>query len=173
MKLTAELKIAIIKELTEKGTKVADICSRYNLNKESVNQLRLVYKLHGYEGILKKKKSTYTRDFKFEVVHFVKGSHDSMRNVSIKYNLPKCTVRNWIIEYDKYGADSFFEERRGRKLLDSKRHGSKPKKLKIEETEQDELQQLRTRNKYLEMENEYLKKLNALVQERILREKKK
>lgn len=68
MKLTADLKIAIIKELAEKGTKVTDICSRYNLNKETVNQLHSVYKLHGYEGILKKKESTYTRDFKFEVV---------------------------------------------------------------------------------------------------------
>ncbi len=173
MKLTAELKEAIIRELTEEGTKVADVCSRYDLNKETVNQLRSVFKTHGYEGLLEKRKGTYTRDFKFEVVHYVKCSHDSMRNVSIKYNLPKATVRKWVIEYDRDGADSFAEERRGKKLPDSKPRGRKPKKSEPETTENAELQQLKKRNKYLEMENEYLKKLNALVQERILRERKK
>lgn len=173
MKLTAELKIAIITELAEEGAKVADICSRYDLNKETVNQLRLAFKVHGLAGILKEREHTYTRDFKFEVVHFVKCSHDSVRNVSIKYNLPKATVRKWVIEYDKYGADSFAEERRGKKLPDSKPRGRKPEKPEPEIAESAELQQLRKRNKYLEMENEYLKKLNALVRERILREKKK
>lgn len=40
------------------------------------------------------------------------------------------------------------------------------KKTKLSISEQEELKLLRERNEYLEMENEYLKKLDALVSKR-------
>ena len=42
----------------------------------------------------------------------------------------------------------------------------KTKKSKLSVSEQEELKLLRERNEYLEMENEYLKKLDALVSKR-------
>ena len=42
----------------------------------------------------------------------------------------------------------------------------KTKKPKLSISEQEELKLLRERNEYLEMENEYLKKLDALVSKR-------
>mgnify|MGYP002514394576 CR=1 FL=1 len=42
----------------------------------------------------------------------------------------------------------------------------KIKKSKLSISEQEELKLLRERNEYLEMENEYLKKLDALVSKR-------
>ena len=42
----------------------------------------------------------------------------------------------------------------------------KTKKTKLSISEQEELKLLRERNEYLEMENEYLKKLDALVSKR-------
>ena len=42
----------------------------------------------------------------------------------------------------------------------------KTKKLKLSVSEQEELKLLRERNEYLEMENEYLKKLDTLVSKR-------
>ena len=173
MKLTAKLKTAIIKEIVEEGAKVADICYRYDLNKETVNQLRSVFELHGHEGIQRKRKYSYKREFKLEVVRYAKDSHDSMRSVSIKYNLPKSTVRDWVIEYDRHGEGSFTEERRERKLSDSKPRGRRQGEPEAETVEHAELQRLRKRNRYLEMENEYLKKLDALVRERVLRERRR
>jgi hypothetical protein len=43
---------------------------------------------------------------------------------------------------------------------------TKTKKSKLTISEQEELKLLRERNEYLEMENEYLKKLDALVSKR-------
>lgn len=59
-----------------------------------------------------------------------------------------------------------FKERRGRKKMNDKKP-AKPKK-KVDENE-DLLQEVQR----LRMENEYLKKLNALVQEREKSEQKK
>ena len=56
----------------------------------------------------------------------------------------------------------------------NKSHNPMPKKkVKLTSSEQEELKLLRERNTYLEAENIYLKKLRALVQERIQQEQKK
>lgn len=67
-------------------------------------------------------------------------------------------LKAWERIYLEEGAAGFMVERRGR--------GSKgrPKKKPLPPEDLiDELQKLRERNEYLEMENEYLKKLDALI----------
>lgn len=74
------------------------------------------------------------------------------------------TVGKWERLYYEEGPLALYRDKRGRKKGMST---DKPKKVKLsKETEEDliaEVQRLR-------MENAYLKKLNALVQERISRE---
>ena len=76
------------------------------------------------------------------------------------------TVPKWERIYYEEGPDALLEERRGRKNM-GKKNISKPKK-NVNENEDllAEVQRLR-------MENEYLKKLNALVLEREKSEQKK
>ena len=68
--------------------------------------------------------------------------------------------------YYEEGPQGLYEERRGR-----------PQKMKFKENKKklnkDIEEDLIAENQRLRMENEYLKKLNALVQERIKRENKK
>ena len=72
----------------------------------------------------------------------------------------------WERIYYEEGPQALYQERRGRKI----NMNSKPRKKKLsKEIEED----LIAENQRLRMENEYLKKLNALVQERINRENKK
>ena len=76
------------------------------------------------------------------------------------------TVGKWERIYYEEGPEALLEERRGRKNM-GKKKSSKPKK-NVNENEDllAEVQRLR-------MENEYLKKLNALVLEREKSEQKK
>ena len=76
------------------------------------------------------------------------------------------TVLHWERIYYEEGPEALLEERRGRNKMGKKR-GRKPKKS-VNENE-DLLQEVQR----LRMENEYLKKLNALVQEREKSEQKK
>ena len=75
-------------------------------------------------------------------------------------------IGKWERIYYEEGPQGLYIERRGR----NKNMSSKPKKKKISnENEEDLIEEVQR----LRMENEYLKKLNALVQERIKRENTK
>ena len=89
----------------------------------------------------------------------------SLFQAATKFGIPNdTTVGKWERIYYEEGPQGLYKDNRGRK---SKMSSDKPRKKKLnKETEEDliaEVQRLR-------MENEYLKKLNALVQERIARE---
>ena len=75
-------------------------------------------------------------------------------------------VLKWERIYYEEGAQGLYEERCGR----SRKMKSKEDKKKLNKDIEEDLI---AENQRLRMENEYLKNLNALVQERIKRENKK
>ena len=79
-------------------------------------------------------------------------------------------VQRWERIYLEEGEAGFYIEKRGRATkMDNPKIGRPRKKQLDKQIEED----LIAENQRLRMENEYLKKLNALVQERIERERKK
>ena len=125
------------------------------------------YQEHGPKGLMRNQKTSYSGEFKQNVVEYMHTNHLSATMTATKFNLAnENTVLKWERIYYEEGPQALYEERRGR----IKNMSSKPRKKKlskeVEEDLIDEVQRLR-------MENEYLKKLNALVQERIKRENKK
>ena len=79
-------------------------------------------------------------------------------------------VHRWERIYLEEGEAGFYIERRGKATkMDNPKIGRPRKKQLDKQVEED----LIAENQRLRMENEYLKKLNALVQERIERERKK
>ena len=94
------------------------------------------------------------------------SNHLSATETAIHFRIVTKVVLKWERIYYEEGPQGLYIERRGR----SKNMSSKPKKKNLNrEIEED----LIAENQRLRMENEYLKKLNALVQERIKRENKK
>ena len=125
------------------------------------------YEEHGGKGLIKNQKTSYSGEFKQNVVEYMHTNHLSATMTAAKFNLAnENTVLRWERIYYEEGPQALYLERRGR----SKKMNSKSSKKELsKETEKDliaEIQQLR-------MENAYLKKLNALVQERIKRENPK
>ena len=79
-------------------------------------------------------------------------------------------VQRWERIYLEEGEAGFYIERRGKATkMDNPKIGRPRKRQLDKQVEED----LIAENQRLRMENEYLKKLNALVQERIERERKK
>ena len=98
-----------------------------------------------------RKNNTYTPEFKIKLVkEYLKGgiSYENLKN---KYNLLSSTqLKNWVKQYNEFGEFSFYEEKRGRKST------GRPKDYnKMTDAE---------KVKYLEMENDVLKKVAALTQ---------
>ena len=125
------------------------------------------YQEHGPEGLIKQQKSSYTGEFKQYVVEYMQANHLSATQASIHFRLGSSSVvLKWKRIYYEKGPQGLYIEQRGK----SKNMSSKSKKKNFNnEIEED----LIAENQRLRMENEYLKKLNALVQERIKRENKK
>lgn len=108
------------------------------------------------------KKPKYTGEFKIKVVESVRKENLSYTEAIKKFNIPShSTVLRWEKIYLEEGKEALFEERRGRtKASDGVRKG-RPKKLS-KEIENDLVKE----NQRLRMENEYLKKLDALIRSR-------
>ena len=105
-------------------------------------------------------------DFKQKVVEDVINNKLGYREAMRKYGISgKMTIQKWERSYLEEGPEGLFAERRSRATNGVQR--GRPPKLgkKIEEDLLAEVQRLRA-------ENDYLKKLNALVSERVQREKK-
>ena len=117
------------------------------------------------KGIPNKK---YTGEFKQKVVETMQKEGLSYREAARQFE-PQGdkTVARWERIYLEEGAEGLYIERRGRASLASGTKKGRPPKLdkKVEEDLIAEVQRLRA-------ENAYLKKLNALVSERVRQEKK-
>ena len=112
------------------------------------------------KGIPNKK---YTGEFKQEVVATMMQEKLSYREAVRQFGInDHDRVRYWERIYLEEGPEGLYIERRGR---GGKGRPAKKFKAKIEEDLLAEVQRLRA-------ENAYLEKLNALVAERVLQEKK-
>ena len=110
--------------------------------------------------------------------------HLGYRETARRYNLGnnvcqgKNLLLNWERIYLEEGEAGFYIERRGRTTkMDNPKKGRARKKPLDKEVEDDliaENQRLKERIQYLEAENEYIKKLSALVEaEEQLKSKKR
>ena len=102
----------------------------------------------------------YTGEFKQMVVEDMLNNHVSYCEAARKYELSNHHIpQDWERIYLEEGAEGLYIERRGRACsVDGTRKGRPPKLEKSKEEDLiAEVQRLR-------IENEYLKKLNALVQ---------
>ena len=109
---------------------------------------------------------TYTGKFKQYVIEYMHREHLSVNQTAVLFKMPtEVQVLNWERIYYEEGPEALYIDRCGRKPKMTKETNPKKKQRKpeVEEDLIKEVQRLR-------MENEYLKKLNALVQERIKRE---
>ena len=167
-KYSNEFKLEVIKYCIDEHHGYLDTAKHFSIS-SSTTVLQWVrrYKEKGTEGLIKNLKSSYNGDFKQNVIEYMHTNHLSATETAIKFNLANHNiVLKWERIYYEEGPQALYQERRGRKT----NMNSKPRKKKLsKEIEED----LIAENQRLRMENEYLKKLNALVQERINRENKK
>ena len=170
-KYTVEEKLKVIEE-KQKGKTYTEIAKEYGIHKSDIEKWYTAYEEHGLKGIQIRKHNLnrYTGQFKVNVVQYKKEAGVSARQTASKFNIPSFrSVIQWEQIYDMQGAAGLLEERRGRcTAMENPAKGRKHKEVipSKEETLEEEIQRLR-------MENDCLKKLNALVLERQKQQQKK
>ena len=107
----------------------------------------------------------HSPEFKYSVIMDMREHHMGFMETERKYKIDHSLIRKWERIFLEEGAEGLMKERRGRASAASGTRKGRPPKIdkKVEED-------LIAENQRLRMELEYLKKLDALVQERIQRE---
>ena len=125
---------------------------------------------------MKRKKewnTKYSPELKISVILDMRNNHLGYRETARKYNLGnnvcqgKALARKWERIYLEEGEAGFYIERRGRATkMDNPKKGRQRKKTLDKQVENDliaENQRLKEEIEYLRAENEYIKKLSALI----------
>ena len=173
MKLTKEDKIKII-ELREKGQSFTSIANLFNIYGTTVERIWYRYEIHGINSIMHPAKNrSYSAEFKLEILKRVLEGESKIQ-LAAEYNLPgPGTIVAWMKKYEELGYNGLERKQgrpRGRPNIMAK---EEKKNTLLTNDEREELIRLRKEKEYLEMENEILKKLDALVMERLKQQKKK
>ena len=157
---STELKLEIVQRYQQGNISMNDLAKQYHVHKSDIAKWNAAYLEHGVVGLCTTH-GTYTGDFKVAVIEYMHSTGASIRNTAIHFNIPShSTVMTWERIYYEFGKEGLYEELRGRtSKMGTKRACKSKKNINTNEDLLAEVQRLR-------MENEYLKKLNALVQER-------
>jgi transposase len=167
-KYTPEYKLEVVKIVLEDGISFGEAARKYQVDKGDVQKWIAAYQAHGMAGIAKQRIS-YPGEFKQKVIEDMHINKLSLRETATKFNLGNHgVVARWERIYMEEGPEGLYVERRGK--ADSASGVPKGRKPKLNKNIEEDLI---AENQRLRMENDYLKKLNALVREREISERKK
>ena len=145
----------------------------FNLDRSIVIRWVKLYQTHGIDSLRRKySKAVYTVDFKqAAVLRLLAG--ESIKALAIELNLNYSILYQWLKAYNQYGIIGLYPKPKGRiPVSTASDKSTKPtKSAKISKADKarsvnDEHAELLRRIQYLEAENAYLKKLDALIHQR-------
>lgn len=107
-----------------------------------------------------KRYTNYTQQFKLDVLNFMIENGTSLFETAAIFNIPApSTIIVWKKQFETQGIAALQSRKKGRPSME-KDSNKQSKQTPVEGS----VEALEARIQQLEMENEYLKKLNALVQ---------
>ena len=169
LKYSEELKLNVIHYVLD-GHSMIQAAKKFYVGKQTVQKWMDAYRIHGINGIRIKQHdhNKYTGDFKVHVIEYKQINQLSARQTAAHFNIPTWqSIINWEKIYDQKGPDALKKENRGKAGFSTgTMKGKKP-----DFSPKSEIETLQEENQRLRMENEYLKKLNALIQKREKSEK--
>ena len=162
-KLTNEQKIEIYNK-RKMGYTLNMLSTEYNINVHGIEYLVRLIDKNGFDVLRKDRNRYYSPKFKEKALRRVFIDGESITAVAIDIGLSsRGILANWIKSYVENGYN-----------IVEKKRGQQNKKKKMTQSEmQKKIKELELQNLRLRVENEYLKKLDALVMERKKKELKK
>lgn len=164
MKYSYEQKLSCVLRIVESYDSLAEVSREIGTHPEHLRRWVNLYEAYGEEG-LRLKHGSYRGDFKLSVLTYKREKGLSLRETAVRFGIPnESIILSWERTYESEGASGLYRNNRGKmKKAKPEQPKKPPRPLTVEE-------QLRLKVEFLEAEVAYLKKLRALVEERVLRE---
>ena len=159
-KYSNEFKLKVVNAYLLGEGGAGTIANKYNVARTCVQQWVAQYEL---TGSFTKPTRHFSGEFKLKVLNYQQEHHLSDLQTALIFGITnQGTICAWRKKYITGGTEALFQKQGRRSKMPKK--SLIPNKPREEVTKDEELA-------YLRMENEYLKKLNALIQEDKQREK--
>lgn len=157
-KYTAELKMEIVHAALNSKNSVESLSKAYGIEESNIRKWIGGYKQSGVEGV-ERSRLKFNPEFRLQVITDLRENHLAYRAAAVKYNIgAPSTIRKWERIYLEEGYEGLKKNNAGRaSVATGSDKGRKP--IFKKELHED----LIAENQRLKMENEYLKKLNALI----------
>lgn len=169
-------RLQIVLKVLDEDYPIRTAAKLFDANPRQVKYWVALYSRYGEEG-LRIQPRFYPIDFKYKVLQDMFKNHLSLQETALKYGIPSpSTVLMWKRKYDQKGVlglndgSRIWTENMVKEDDSIPSEAEKSQELGSNESEKKELLK---EIEFLKAENAYLKKLRALVQERISRENKK
>ena len=169
-KLNREDKVKII-QLYNEGYGCSLVARKIGISEARVKEIKKQYDLYGDVTLeVSHTNRKFSLDFKMELINRVNNG-EAIYCVAAEYMISPGQLYNWLKKYQELGYNGLINKPKGRPKF------MKPETKKTMPTTEDEkdkrIRELEERNAQLEMENDLLKKLKALVQQRTQQQDKK
>ncbi|WP_029102009.1 helix-turn-helix domain-containing protein [Moraxella caprae] len=175
-KYTTDFKLSVIAYYLN-GHGYKQTAKQFNLSTDSmIKQWVKLYQAHGIDGIQRRStKAVYDTDFKLNAIKQIQNGK-SLTKLAIELNLPTPSLlSNWLKSYQTFGIMGLTPKPKGRKAMSNK-HNANQNKLTNKTTSKPSWQAKPDNEKsvddllaelaYLRAENDYLKKLDALIRQK-------
>ncbi|KGI85365.1 hypothetical protein JY98_03605 [Exiguobacterium mexicanum] len=156
-KFTKALKIQVAERYLTGKDGYRTLGNTFGVSRYKVREWVLLYERWG-ETIFNPSYTPYSQAFKLRVLNDMADNGLSLMDAALKYRLSSLgLISTWRSIYEREGPEGLVAKPKGRAPM--------PRRKKQEPKEMTEVEKLKERVEFLEMENAALKKLKALVQE--------
>jgi transposase len=156
-KFSLEEKLEIVLRYLEGKEDAPSLGKEYGVSKSQIYSWVRLYEKQGVKGFRIKGYTSYPPEFKLEVLEYRFKTKASYIDTAAHFGIPSPSpIKSWVKEFETKGYDAFKPKKKGR--LSMKKDQQKQAKAEIS------IEALQAELEHLRMENAYLKKLNALVQ---------
>jgi len=157
-KYSLETKLAAVDAYLDSVDSFQTTAQIYNVSVTMLKKWVAKFRKHGLAAF-KETYTNYSVEFKMDVINYINEMGASIEEATTVFNIPNSgTVWKWKHLFERQGIDALQPKKKGRPSMNKKTK----KNLPVEGSEEA----LRAEIERLRMENAYLKKLNALVQEK-------
>lgn len=158
-KFTTEDKLQAVQRFLNGNESSYELAKSLGTDNKAILKWVKQYEYNGVEAFVKSY-TNYTQQFKLDVLNYMIEHGTSLMETAAIFNIAApSTILVWKKQFETQGLDALQSKKKGRPSM------KKDTKKQTKSTPlEGSVEALEARIKQLEMENEYLKKLNALVQ---------